>query len=67
MKRRNFLVTSAALSASSLLPINLLSEPLKKENKRRFPTQLIPEINGCNMSYPLGQNHNYTKQLLNAS
>jgi FtsP/CotA-like multicopper oxidase with cupredoxin domain len=46
MNRRNFLMTSAALSATSLLPLNLLSESAKKENKWRFPTQLAPKIDG---------------------
>lgn len=46
MNRRNFLMTSAALSASTLLPLNLLSETVKKENKKRFPVQLAPKIDG---------------------
>ncbi len=46
MKRRNFLMTSAALSASTLLPLNLLSESTMKENKGRFPGQLSPKIDG---------------------
>ncbi len=46
MKRRSFIKTSAALSASSLFPIQFFADPAKKENKKRYPKPLTPKIDG---------------------
>jgi len=46
MNRRNFLLTGAALSASTLLPSNLLSATVREKNKKRFPMQLTPKMDG---------------------
>ena len=42
MNRREFLNTTAALSAAALLPGSLLAESAKRENRRRFPQSLRP-------------------------
>jgi FtsP/CotA-like multicopper oxidase with cupredoxin domain len=46
-------MTSAALSASTLLPLNLLSRSAKKANMTRFPAQLAPKIDGDVKEYNL--------------
>ncbi|HEB76724.1 MAG TPA: copper oxidase [Nitrospirae bacterium] len=46
MTRRDFLITSAALSAATLLPGSLFAETTKKENSERFPRQLEPVMEG---------------------
>ncbi len=46
MKRRKFLKTSAALSASSLLSLHPLTEAEMQKNHLKFPDQLSPKIDG---------------------
>ncbi len=46
MNRRNFLKTSAALSASSLFPIHLVADSAKKENRSRYPEPMAPKLDG---------------------
>ena len=46
MKRREFLTTTAALTATGLLPGSLLSATAKAENSTRFPKSLTPRLQG---------------------
>ncbi len=46
MKRRDFLITGAAISAAAMLPGSLLAESAKKENIDRFPQPLAPIMKG---------------------
>ncbi len=44
MKRRDFLKVSTTVAAASILPTSLLSAQVIKENKRKFPNILKPNI-----------------------
>jgi len=46
MTRRDFLITSAALSAATLLPGTLFAETTRGENSKRFPIRLKPTMEG---------------------
>lgn len=46
MKRRDFLKTGAALSATPLIPLGVLSNSGKKENEKRYPQRVSPRLHG---------------------
>ncbi|NIR51730.1 multicopper oxidase domain-containing protein [candidate division KSB1 bacterium] len=53
MKRREFLATSAALTAAGLLPGTLLSEAVKQENEKKFPKPLEFQMVGDTKEFEL--------------
>lgn len=53
MNRREFLTTTATLTAAGLMPGALLSGAAKQENTRKFPQPLKPQMNGDTKEFHL--------------
>ncbi len=53
MNRREFLTTTAALTAAGLMPAPLLSRAARQENNKRFPLPLKPQMNGDTKEFHL--------------